>query len=107
MFCLQLHPVGPLHSKIHTVTRIDSHLAIQDVEDSGSFQHLFGAPASINRSTAIVEDYLSFDGNNYASYDSGIGMETPLEHPMSPWMLAMKGTCRQSYVTMLFLIIHR
>ncbi|KAK6718981.1 hypothetical protein SNK05_002120 [Fusarium graminearum] len=64
--------------------------AIQDVEDSGSFQHLFGAPASINRSTAIVEDYLSFDGNNYASYDSGIGMETPLEHPMSPWMLAMK-----------------
>jgi hypothetical protein len=66
--------------------------AIQDVEDSGSLQHLFGAPASIHRSTAIVEDYLSFDGKYFASYDSGIGMGNSLENPMSPWTLATKDT---------------
>jgi hypothetical protein len=66
--------------------------AIQDVEDSSSLRHLFGAPASINRSTAIVEDYISFDGRNSASYDSGIGMGNSLENPMSPWTLATKAT---------------
>jgi hypothetical protein len=91
----------------YTTTWIDSHLAIQDVEDSGSLQHLFGAPASINRSTAIVQDYLSFDGKSYASYDSGIGMDNSLESPMSPWTLAMKGIGHQIYVTLLILIIFR
>ncbi|KAM0495306.1 hypothetical protein ACHAP8_008153 [Fusarium lateritium] len=66
--------------------------AIQDAEDNGTLQHLFGAPASMNRSTAIVEDYISFDGKNFASYDSGIGMGGSLENSMSPWTLATKDT---------------
>ncbi|RGP74449.1 ankyrin repeat [Fusarium longipes] len=69
----------------------DTHAAIQDVEDSGSLQHLFREPASINRSTAIVEDYLSFGGSAYASYDSGLGLRDSFENPTSPWASALKG----------------
>ncbi|KAF5024117.1 hypothetical protein F66182_3819 [Fusarium sp. NRRL 66182] len=64
--------------------------SIQDIEDHDSTQLLFQSPASIHRSCAILEDYLGFESKDGFSYDSGIGMDSPFQDSMSPWMQGMR-----------------
>lgn len=91
----------------YTALWIDNHQAIQDVEDSGSLQRLFGTPASMNRSSAIVKDYLNLNGKGATSHDSGIGMESPLEDPTSPWTLGINGTTHYIFVALPNLTVYR
>ncbi|KAF5673441.1 ankyrin repeat [Fusarium heterosporum] len=60
--------------------------SIQDVEDNRTLQSSFGASGNSSRSPVNPEDLLLSGSTDRCSYDSGIGMELPVNDSMSSWV---------------------
>ncbi|KAF4459002.1 ankyrin repeat [Fusarium albosuccineum] len=68
-----------------------------DLEDGCNSQLLARSPAGSCRSYAIVDEFLSFKSEDGFSYDSGIGMGSPVKPSVSRWMQEMREASENSY----------